>query len=244
MNNSTPAEGQVNANRKQRMESAASNACTVFKKRLKELREENHLTQEELAKLTGISRATIGYYEGGDRKPDIENLSILASALGVQPNYFLVESEGKTIDNDERTAMQTTGLSWQTIRMLATQATPEAQGDPDVWMQELPELREFIDLLCSSQTGIDAMRRIYRYVSAIAFAHGERTGDFGGHESISIMTLEGGEEVHRYFTADYWRKQQGEELLRSLKKLRKEATGECKRSQWTTIDDIFPPDLD
>ena len=39
-----------------------------FIERLKELRMEKELSQMELAKLTGLSRSAIGFYESGQRE--------------------------------------------------------------------------------------------------------------------------------------------------------------------------------
>ena len=52
--------------------------------RLKEVREANKLSQEELAEMSGVSRTTISYLETG--KADVaktDTLSKLAEALGV-----------------------------------------------------------------------------------------------------------------------------------------------------------------
>ena len=50
----------------------AANVVKVFRKRLLQLRTEKRLSQSKLAKQLGISPATIGYYENGDRLPDID----------------------------------------------------------------------------------------------------------------------------------------------------------------------------
>lgn len=53
--------------------------------RVKEWREKRHLTQEELAAKSGVSRATIAALEGGNKKTaSVTTLMKLAEALGVR----------------------------------------------------------------------------------------------------------------------------------------------------------------
>ena len=50
---------------------------TIFANRLKELR--GNRTLQEVADEIGITRVALGYYEKGERKPDIEILHRLAA---------------------------------------------------------------------------------------------------------------------------------------------------------------------
>lgn len=61
----------------------------VFKTRLKELRLERNLSQTELAKCLQVSQATIGKWETGDRKPDLESLMKISVFFGVSADYLL-----------------------------------------------------------------------------------------------------------------------------------------------------------
>jgi transcriptional regulator with XRE-family HTH domain len=60
--------------------------------RLRELRNEASLSQEELAERAGVSRTTIAYLELGMRKPHPKTRRKLAEALGVAP-VELMDSE-------------------------------------------------------------------------------------------------------------------------------------------------------
>jgi predicted RNase H-like HicB family nuclease len=53
--------------------------------RLRELREKSALTQQELAKRSGVGRATIAGLEAGHRRAQSETARKLAEALGVEP---------------------------------------------------------------------------------------------------------------------------------------------------------------
>jgi transcriptional regulator with XRE-family HTH domain len=64
----------------------------MFAKRLKRLREDTGLQQQEMATKLGITRTTYHYYETGKREPDHETLVFLANEFGVTTDYLL----GKT----------------------------------------------------------------------------------------------------------------------------------------------------
>lgn len=50
---------------------------------IREIREKKNLSQEKLAKLSGVSSSHIGYIENGDREPTISVLCKIAKALNV-----------------------------------------------------------------------------------------------------------------------------------------------------------------
>jgi transcriptional regulator with XRE-family HTH domain len=52
-------------------------------------REDADLTQVQLAKLAGVSRATIAKTEAGDIIPRADNLKAVADALGVSTDYLM-----------------------------------------------------------------------------------------------------------------------------------------------------------
>ena len=56
--------------------------------KIKALRLRNHKTQQEVADMLGVTRATISNFELGRRKPEIELMEKLADIYGVDLNYF------------------------------------------------------------------------------------------------------------------------------------------------------------
>lgn len=66
----------------------------INKDRLIKLRENEGISQEELARRTGLSRGMISNYERGFRNPELKNLIILADHFDVSTDYLL----GKTDD--------------------------------------------------------------------------------------------------------------------------------------------------
>lgn len=80
----------------------------TFKVRIRQLREDKELTQEELAKVLGISRATLASWEIGRREPDFETASKIADFFGVSVDYLLGRTDdphlpGKTKPQTEKT---------------------------------------------------------------------------------------------------------------------------------------------
>lgn len=67
-----------------------------FNARLKELRQDRKLTQEEFSKLTGISRSAIGMYESGKREPNFKTLELIADFFNVDMDYLLGKSDTTT----------------------------------------------------------------------------------------------------------------------------------------------------
>jgi transcriptional regulator with XRE-family HTH domain len=66
--------------------------------RLKELREKRGLTQDQIADLTKINRATYSNYESGRRKPPGKKLELLAKFYKVSVDYLLTGKENTDFD--------------------------------------------------------------------------------------------------------------------------------------------------
>ncbi len=57
--------------------------------RLKSARINQKMTQEQLGKLVGVSKATISLYESEKRSPKLETIMAFIYALGVSADYLL-----------------------------------------------------------------------------------------------------------------------------------------------------------
>ena len=60
-----------------------------FGERLKMLRKENRMTQDELARKLNVTKSIISYYELGDRTPSTDILVKLAYIFNVSTDYLL-----------------------------------------------------------------------------------------------------------------------------------------------------------
>ena len=69
----------------------------VIKNRLKVARAEKDLSQDELAKLAGVTRQTIGAVETGQYCPSTKLALVLAMKLGkkVEELFYMEEANGK-----------------------------------------------------------------------------------------------------------------------------------------------------
>lgn len=63
-----------------------------FKDRLKELRLERNMSQQELGKLVNMSKMAISHWESGHSEPSIGQLILLSDYFGVSVDYLV----GKT----------------------------------------------------------------------------------------------------------------------------------------------------
>lgn len=77
-----------------------SNINEVFGKRLRRLRKDSILTQDELAEAADISVSFLGGIERGHKSPTLETLDKLATALGISLSE-LVMLDCESINSDE-----------------------------------------------------------------------------------------------------------------------------------------------
>ena len=71
-----------------------------FGDRLKELREENGLTQKSLAEILGVSTSTLVKYERNEREPKYGNLMEISDYFDVSIDYLLGKSTHKSIESN------------------------------------------------------------------------------------------------------------------------------------------------
>lgn len=92
--------GEVNSE-EQRMAS--------FAERLKELREEKKLKQEELGEIVGVSKDTIYRWENGKQQPKEEYVMLLAQYLNVSIMYLTgaIDERDIIFEDDETDERQT-----------------------------------------------------------------------------------------------------------------------------------------
>ena len=67
----------------------ATNESIAFGQRLRELRAERRVSQDQLAHRTGIHSTAIGRFERGDREPRLRSILRIAEGLGVRPGRLV-----------------------------------------------------------------------------------------------------------------------------------------------------------
>lgn len=70
-----------------------------FKNRVKSLMERDDISQKELAKLSGISEASVSRYLSGDLRPRMDILANIAKVFNVSTSY-LVGEEDDLVESD------------------------------------------------------------------------------------------------------------------------------------------------
>lgn len=65
----------------------------MFSEKLKNLRKQRNITQEQLAKELGIGTSTIGMYESNIRKPSYKILKKISKYFDVSIDYLVNETE-------------------------------------------------------------------------------------------------------------------------------------------------------
>ena len=69
--------------------------------RIKQLRKEKGLTQEQLASLINVTKVSVCCYEKGNRTPNLETFMDLVNILDTTPNYLLGSDTKVVMEEDE-----------------------------------------------------------------------------------------------------------------------------------------------
>lgn len=76
-----------------------------FAANLKSLRQEGHISQEELAEIIGVSRQAVSKWEQGSGYPEMEKLLVLSKKLNISLDYLMLweikpTENNKTLSNN------------------------------------------------------------------------------------------------------------------------------------------------
>ena len=71
-----------------------------FGAKLKKLRTEDGLTQQQLGDLLGVSKSVVSYYEVNERVPSPDTLVKISKVFHVSTDYLLSLDNGRTINID------------------------------------------------------------------------------------------------------------------------------------------------
>lgn len=73
----------------------------IDQEKIKELRKNNKITQEQLGNAIGVSKMAISYFEKGKKSPGRESLEKIADYFGVTTDYLLGRSEDPELNEEE-----------------------------------------------------------------------------------------------------------------------------------------------
>ena len=90
----------------------------MFGLRLKSLRQEKKITQQDLANLLSVSASTVGMYEQQRRDPDTETLKQLAEYFNVSIDYLLGKSDIRNQYPNSKVKMSESNLSGDNLEQL------------------------------------------------------------------------------------------------------------------------------
>lgn len=113
-----------------------------FKYRLKELRKEYKMTQEELAGKLGLVRTAIANYETGRTSPDSETLSLIANIFNTTTDYLLGRTDIKQPIENIIKEQNKTDSSSDEITEEIRNLSPESQEE----LKKLIELYKLKDM--------------------------------------------------------------------------------------------------
>lgn len=141
----------------------------AFGKRIRMLRQEKNLTQQQLADLMFVTRKTVGNWENGNRMPDITMLSRLSHHLGVQTYELLDEIYG---------------LDEQPIIIIVEDESVLLKGFLHIFEDTLPRADIY-----GFETGAEALRFAESNHVAAAFLDIELFGESGIDLAGSLMEV-------------------------------------------------------
>lgn len=87
-------------------------------KKLKELRKQQSISQDKMAKYLGVSQRSYGYYESGERQPPIETLIRIADYFGVTIDYLVEHTPSNLSENRQKLLDKIQTLSEEQIQAL------------------------------------------------------------------------------------------------------------------------------
>ncbi len=180
----------------------------TFAERLKTLREKYGFNQTQLADALGCVRVTIGYYEKGERSPDIEFLSKIADFFDVTTDYLLGKNDLPTMESEA--IHRQTGLSEEAIKHLSATwffATHKRNVEFDLPLDQLKnekfntrkDMEDFIDLhLHVEETPLpeETNNIFYKWINTINILLTESTE--GKALKGTVLTL-----INQYLSLDF-----------------------------------------
>jgi len=84
--------------------------------RLRELRKENKMSQDDLGKLLGVSKVSVSGYENGTRMPSLDILHGILDVFGVSADYLMGRELNVVCEDDNSVSMSLSTSDIEIIR--------------------------------------------------------------------------------------------------------------------------------
>lgn len=151
--------------------SSDANKNALFPTQLRNLRKEKGVSQDELSKILGVSKSTVGLWETGDTLPDARSLHDLAVYYEVSADYLLGLSDIKSYNAHPRIACELTGLSEEAFNRIWSITSHSSKSRNDALRQAMNAFlsnENFARLIAELKSCITYSRNIEHRLSSIA----------------------------------------------------------------------------
>ena len=91
--------------------------------RLKELRKEKNLSQDDLGKLLGVTKVSVSGYENGTRVPSMNILLLMLDVFGISADYLLGRELNVVCENDTNISITLSSSDIDIIKELRLKPT-------------------------------------------------------------------------------------------------------------------------
>lgn len=91
--------------------------------RLRELRKENKMSQEDLGKLLGVTKVSVSGYESGTRIPSLDVLQGMLDIFGVSADYLLGRELNVVCEEEENVIITLSTSDIEIIREIRSNPT-------------------------------------------------------------------------------------------------------------------------
>lgn len=112
----------------------------TFSKKLIELRENEKLTKKELAEKLEISAASLGYYESGERLPDISTACKIADYFNITCDELIRGVKSENVDINKRLGLNDKAISMLSDRSILAYSSTKGENNFDLYVEVLNEL--------------------------------------------------------------------------------------------------------
>lgn len=128
----------------------------AFGQRLKELRKQRGISQNELSKYIGVSKSSVNMYERGEREPSFETLEAIADFFNVNMDYLLGRSPLNEFLNSVSLEPLSKSARIVLSKLLSAFANSDEEDLPKIWEEvyktftfsDMKYFAEFVNLLC------------------------------------------------------------------------------------------------